>query len=83
MIVKNEKAVKFFGIEHKSSKKGNDFSLVTLADMENVEKFQFFKRDDLNVNGLVNGCDVIPTFEVSLNGFNNQLNLIDLKVVKL
>lgn len=76
----NGENVVFKGIENKTSKKtGQPFQLVVLADMKNVEKFEFFKRDDLEIDGVMNETKVTAIVDVTRNGYNTNVDLVSIK----
>ena len=81
--VNENQNVVFKGVETRTSKKNNAaYQMVVLADMDNVEKFEFFKRDELVVNGISFNDKVNATLAVSRRGFNTNVDLIGLEKAK-
>lgn len=83
MLLKSNDKMIYLGIEERVSQKNNStFQLVLLADPVNYENYQFFKRDDLSLVGLNKGDNVNVTFELSKRGYNNNLHLVRIDLVK-
>jgi len=69
--------VQYVGSESlKAKATGNPFELVSFGDAATFEKFDFFKRDDLNMSGITEGTKVKLELKVSKRGFANQFDLI-------
>jgi len=65
--------VEFAGVQSLVAKAtGKPFELVAFGDSKNYEKYEFFKRDSLNIQGLQDGQKVKLELEVSKRGFANQ-----------
>lgn len=81
--IKENQNVIFKGVETRTSRKNNvAFQMVVLADMDNVEKFEFFKRDNLVIDGLSVGDKVKAVIELSRRGFNTNVDLVELNAAK-
>lgn len=84
MIVKGNSNLVFLGIEKKVSKKTEQpYEIVQLADPVEYERFDFFRRDDLVVTEEIKpGNTVNCSFNISRNGYNTNIDLIAMKLVK-
>lgn len=82
MLLTQESNLTFYGIEQRTAKAtGAPYQVVILRDIEKFEEFQFFKTDDLIVNGVQIGENVICQFEMVKRGYNVQTNLIKIQAV--
>jgi len=79
--IANGQKMKLLEVQRKVSKKsGNEYEIVTLADIENFERYEFYRNDEFRFgDGVVIGAMVIPTFNMSKNGNYINLDLIDLQ----
>lgn len=76
MLATVNSKMKFIEVDNRTSNKnGNNYQMVILVDMENYDKFEFFKRDDLVINGISNGDLVDVILEISRRGFNTNVDL--------
>ena len=67
----------FLGVSSlKAKETGVPFELVQVADPVSFDKFEFFRRDDINLVGLHGGDKVLCEFDVTRRGFANQINLV-------
>lgn len=74
--------VEFVGVEQLTAKNtGKPFELVAFGDSKNYEKFEYFKRDSLDIAGLQKGQKVKLELEVSKRGFANQYDLVGIQRV--
>lgn len=75
--------VEYVGVEGLIAKaSGKPFELVAFGDSKNYEKYEFFKRDTLDLRGLVQGQKVRLEIDVSKRGFNNQFDLVAVQKVQ-
>lgn len=82
MLLSQESNLQFHGVEQRTAKATNaPYQVVILRDVEKFEEFQFFKTDDLVVNGIQVGENVICSFEMVKRGYNVQTNLIKIQAV--
>lgn len=83
MYCVGESSLLFLGVKENISKKtGEKYQLIKLADPKEFEKFEFFRRDELFIDKEINvGDEIIPTFEISKNGFNTNVNLISMNKI--
>lgn len=75
---------KFLGERQFTSKKtGEVYSRIKIADVENYETYEFFKRDDITLPAdLIVGDMVTCEFELRKNGFNVNTDLVKLEKLK-
>lgn len=82
MLLSQESNLQFHGVEQRTAKTtGAPYQVVILRDVEKFEEFQFFKTDDLTVNGVQIGENVLCQFEMVKRGYNVQTNLIKIQAV--
>lgn len=62
----------------RTSNKGNQYSQIKLADPDIYENYTFFKSNELDVSNLKRGDKVTALLELVPNGFNNNINLLQL-----
>lgn len=67
---------------HKKSKKGNDFTLVSVGLPDHYTTLEFFKDDNCTVQGLAKGDKVKITLGVNRSGYNQSYNLMKIEKVK-
>lgn len=62
----------------RTSKAGNQYTQVRLANTEAYENYTFFKSEDINTSQLKHGDQVTALLEVVPEGFRNSINLVGL-----
>lgn len=76
MLANVKSQMKFIEVENRTSRKnGNAYQMVILVDLEKFDKFEFFKRDELVLDGISNGDLVNCTLEITRNGYNTNVDL--------
>lgn len=77
MILGSQQPMIYLGMRQFTSSKGNLLNVVTLADPEKYENFDFFVQlNDFNANGLMTNSPVVPAFELRKYNNNTDLRLV-------
>lgn len=76
------KELDFIGVENRRTRNNTDIQLVILGDQANYEKEDFFKRDDLKLDGIMQGDKVIARFNMYSQGYNRRVDLVGIEKVK-
>lgn len=73
--------LEYHGIIERRSKTGAPYYMVELRDIEDFEKYTFFKRDDLEIPNIAVGTEVHCMFKLSKRGFNVNTDLLSMKPI--
>lgn len=68
--------VAYLGEVEKTSKAGNKYTMLHFGDPLNYQQLEFFKRDELQMQGIEVGQNVLLEIELVRNGYNVNNNLV-------
>lgn len=69
-------------VQKVSQKTNNAYSQIKLANPEIYENYTFYKTDSVVTDGLKKGDKVTANFTLVPQGFNNNINLVNLTKVQ-